>query len=133
MTVSVRKTILALALVAIGLGVAGLYFGIAVPAEVGGERVRAPLAIARLFDLDSEANLPTWFASVLFLLIGMRNLFPRVLIPVLVPLITIPGSERLLSAPLEWITWPSTSLILGVFTFLLGWWALRQPPPHWAR
>jgi hypothetical protein len=75
----------------------------------------------------------TALAMAWFLLFGLRNLFPRVLIPLLVPLVTIPGSERLLSAPLEWITWPATSLALGIVTVLLGAWVLRQPPPAWAR
>jgi hypothetical protein len=67
-----------------------------------------------------------------FLLLSMRNLFPRVLIPFIFPFLIVPGLEWWLRLPLEIMTTPFASLVLGIVTALFGWWVLDRPTPHWA-
>ncbi len=84
-------------------------------------------------------SLEPWLAvfsllvTVDFLLLSMRNLFPRVLIPMLVPiLIMIPGTEKYTGGLLETAAkWP-LSLLIGVFTLFFAWWVAKRPTPEWA-
>lgn len=74
----------------------------------------------------------TLLAIISFVLLSIRNLFPRVLIPVVFPFIFIPGTEKLLRVPLESMTSPQASMILGVVTAIFGWWVVNRPTPSWA-
>lgn len=80
---------------------------------------------------------PGWVALFAFLvivafqLVGLRHLALRYVLPIPLPLLFIPGAERVL--PLEWMTTPWPSLLLATLVIGYGWWALRQPPPRWTR
>lgn len=97
-------------------------------------------AWAAVFYVWNQFEIPVdpWFVVcvllgvVNFLLLSMRNLFPRVLIPLVFPFIFIPGSETALRLPLELMTKPLVTLVLFVATVWYGWWVARQPTPHWA-
>jgi hypothetical protein len=94
----------------------------------------AMVYIWRSFALPIEPWLVvfTFLAIVDFLLLSMRNLFPRVLIPLVFAFLIVPDLEKWLRVPLEIMTTPLASLILGVATVLFGWWVAKQPTPHWA-
>jgi hypothetical protein len=93
----------------------------------------ATFYIWRSFGLAIEPWLAVFTMLVIidFLLLSMRNLFPRVLIPLFFPFILIPGAEHLLRVPLEIMTTPAASIILGIATLLFAWWVARQPTPFW--
>jgi len=69
MNISARRTVTLLAICAAGLAIVGIYFGVAFPPDAfhAGDP-RPAKALIRLFELDGEANLPTWFESMLFLI-----------------------------------------------------------------
>jgi hypothetical protein len=74
----------------------------------------------------------TLLAVAFFLVLSMRNLFPRVLIPLFFALIIIPGTENFLAFPLELMTERAVAPGLAIITFLFAAWAIRRPTPHWA-
>lgn len=74
----------------------------------------------------------TMLGVIAFIFLSMRNLFPRVVIPILFVVVIIPGAERLIRVPLEVITTPVPSVVMAIATALLGWWAARRPTPDWA-
>lgn len=92
------------------------------------------LYVWRSFDLPIEPWLLvfTFLGIVAFLLLSMRNLFPRVLIPVAFVFIIIPGAEHYIRVPLEIMTTPAASIIMAVATLLFGWWVAKLPTPRWA-
>lgn len=70
--------------------------------------------------------------TVGFIVLSTRNIFPRVLIPVIFPAIWFPGAENVVRVPLELMTKPEASLVLGAATLVFGWWAVKRPTPNWA-
>jgi hypothetical protein len=99
----------------------------------------APAWIAVFYSWKSlELSFEPWFAVVTllgivgFILLSTRNLFPRVLIPIIFPFIFIPGTENLLRVPLEFMTTPEASIICVVATVLFGLWVVKRPTPSWA-
>jgi hypothetical protein len=74
----------------------------------------------------------TLLGVVAFLLLSMRNLFPRVLIPIFFVVVLIPGVERFIRMPLEIMTRPAASIIMAIATVFFGWWVAKRPTPRWA-
>lgn len=69
MKVSVRQAVTLLAICLAGLAIVGLYFGVAFPPDAFSNGDPRPAkALIRLFELDGEANIPTWFEATLFVL-----------------------------------------------------------------
>lgn len=90
-------------------------------------------ALWRHFNYPTPAWVAVFAALAIlsFQLVGLRHKILRYVLPVPVPLLFFPGAENVLS--LEWLRTPWPSLLLAALVTGYGGWALRQPPPHWAR
>ena len=68
-----------------------------------------------------------------FTLLSLRNLFPRVAIGVLLPLVVVPGAEQVLRIPLQWLStpWPTLALLALVIPWSV--YVIRRSPPRWTR
>lgn len=92
------------------------------------------IAVWRKFGLPVNPWVLVFVALsiVCFFFISMRNVFPRVLIPILFPVIIVPGVEKVIAPLLEFTATPAASAIAAVCAAVLGWWVLRKAPPRWA-
>ena len=75
----------------------------------------------------------TLLANLFFLLLSMRNFFPRVVLPVLPILLLFPWAEGILRHPMEMIMSPWASVAMVSAAALAGLWVFRLPPPRWAQ
>lgn len=71
--------------------------------------------------------------AVCFLLWGMRNRFPRTVVPFLIPFLIVPSTETLVARPLEWAASPWPTLSMTALAIVYGRWVIRRPPPRWAQ
>lgn len=71
--------------------------------------------------------------AICFLLWGMRNRFPRVFVPFLVPILFVPSTEQWVRTPLQWATQPWPTILLTVVALVFAIRGLGQTPPRWAQ
>jgi hypothetical protein len=89
----------------------------------------------RHFDLAIPVWVPVLTLLLLlgYVLLCLRYLTLRYVLPVFFPLLFIPEIENRFPEVLGWSATPWPSLILAVAIVLFGWLAVRQPLPRWTR
>jgi hypothetical protein len=92
-------------------------------------------ALWRHFDQPIPVWVPVFATlfAVAFILVCMRRLALRYVLPGLFPFMFIPGSEKIVWPLLEGALSPWGSLLLAMVLLFLGWHFVGQPPPRWAR
>lgn len=112
----------------INLAIGGLYIGCGIATWV------AAAFVWKRFGIQFHVWAAVFTGLMLFgyIFVSMRNIFPRVLLPVLFPLIVVPKSELILRPALEFVCTPLASLFALAAAVLLGWWALPKVPPRWS-